>query len=89
MDDDVLKYSDFYIFTCPHCSQDIIVSKRELNCKIFRHGVYKSNYTQIPPHSTFEECQRLIANDLIYGCGKPFEVIEKNGKMVAISCDYK
>jgi hypothetical protein len=26
---------------------------------------------------------------LIFGCGKPFEVIEKNGKLVAVSCEYK
>ena len=81
--------SDFYFFICPHCKDDIIVNKRELNCKIFRHGVFKSNYTQVNPHATFEECKRLIETDQILGCGKPFEVIEKNGKLTAIICDYK
>ena len=79
---------DFYIFVCPHCNQEVIVNKRELNCKIFRHGVYKNNYNPINPHSTYEECKRLIDNDLILGCGRPFQVVFINNKYVAQICDY-
>ena len=33
------------IVTCPHCQQFIEVL--ELNCKIFRHGIYKKNFTAV------------------------------------------
>ena len=32
---------------CPHCKQVIEVLKKQFNCKIFRHGVFKDTYTQI------------------------------------------
>ena len=38
---------DFYFFQCPNCNGDIIVEKNELNCKIFRHGIYKKNFTAV------------------------------------------
>ena len=38
---------DFYIFNCPNCDDEIIVQKNELNCKIFRHAIYKHNYEQV------------------------------------------
>jgi hypothetical protein len=34
----------------------------------------KSNYQQINPHSTKEECDILLNNGLIYGCGKTFTI---------------
>jgi len=83
-----MNKDDFYIFVCPHCKVEIIVKKNELNCRIFRHGVLKRNYTQVNPHASFEECQRLIQTDQIYGCGKPFEIIEKDGNLIAVICDY-
>jgi hypothetical protein len=70
------------LVVCPHC--DAIVEILELNCKIFRHGIYKNNNQQINPHASKEECDSLVVNDLIYGCGKPFRV-ENN---VAIVCEY-
>jgi hypothetical protein len=67
---------------CPHCGQmaDII----ELNCAIFRCGIYKLTFLQISPHLPKDECDRLAANQLIYGCGKPFMVV--HGK--AMLCSY-
>jgi hypothetical protein len=73
-----------YLFACPHCEMLIQVPRDGLNCQIFRHGSYKINNEQIPPHLPRDECNRLIGADLIYGCGKPFTY---NGIVAAI-CDY-
>ena len=67
-----IEKDNFYIFKCPHCDQLIQVYKNEVNCKIFRHGYYKNNFEQIPPHSSKEVCDELVKKDLIFGCGKPF-----------------
>lgn len=67
---------------CPHC--DLLLEILELNCGIFRCGVYRTDFVQIPPHSSKEECDRLLRDRLIWGCGKPFQIIE--GKV--IECDY-
>jgi hypothetical protein len=81
------------IIKCPHCDSDILINK--INCKIFRHGVYKNTFKQINPHLDKDNCDNLIKNDLIYGCGKPFELIliselDKNEPTyIAIKCDYK
>lgn len=75
-----------YIFECPNCEIIIQVKKNETNCCIFRCGIYKNNFVQIPPHANKEECDRLKNNDLIYGCGKPFK-FNKNKQEVEI-CEY-
>lgn len=69
----------FYKFNCPHCNITIIVMKNQLNCKIFRCGIYKSNSKPINPHASKIECDKLVQNNLIIGCGKPF--IIKNNKV--------
>ena len=80
---------------CPHC--DILIEVLELNCCIFRCGIYKKQnqgsappfeYIQIPPHSTKEECDRLIKNNEIYGCGKPFRIIVASSGYIVEICDY-
>ena len=70
------------IVNCRNCNIPVLIS--ELNCRIFRHGVLKSNNTQINPHANKEECDYYIKNDLIYGCGKPFMIKDNN---ISI-CDY-
>jgi hypothetical protein len=65
----------------------------ELNCKIFRCGIYKNNFEQIDPHLNKEECDRLYNNGLIYGCSKPFmvNITIKNDNNVdyeSVICDY-
>ena len=72
------------IVKCPHCNQNIIIEKKDINCGIFRHGVYKSNYKQINPHLCKDKCDELAKDNKIYGCGKPFKL--ENNK--AIICDY-
>lgn len=70
------------LYECPWCSGMIEVI--ELNCKIFRHGYYKKEKIQIPPHLNKEECEKLIQQDLIYGCGNPFTIIDG----IIQKCDY-
>ena len=74
---------------CPHCSNLIIINKKDFNRKIFRHGVCKKD-KQIDPHSNKEECDKLIKENLINGCGKQFKLIidlEEN-KYCAEKSDY-
>jgi hypothetical protein len=74
------------ILICPHCKEFVIIEK--LNCGIFRHGILISNGQQINPHETKELCDYLFYKKLIYGCGKPFQII-KNGENFQIQiCDY-
>jgi hypothetical protein len=82
--------NDYYIFLCPHCLNDIIVHKTELNCHIFRHGIYKDSYKQIDPHTSKLQCDELVLKNKVFGCAKPFEIkIDYNGDLIAIICDYK
>lgn len=71
------------IYKCPHCNGSIIVSK--MNCRIFRHAIYKKNGKQVNPHMSKKELDTLIEHKLIYGCGKPFK-IDNNKK--TIICEY-
>lgn len=66
---------------CPHCQQRIWIE--QLNCGIFRCGMIKETGDQIPPHATKEECTAYL-NQGIYGCGKPFQIIDG----VVNKCDY-
>jgi hypothetical protein len=78
----------YIIIQCPHCNDYVYVFLNELNCKIFRHGIYKNNYEQIDPHLPKEKCEFLIQNKLIYGCGKPFKVIKENNYYISTVCEY-
>ena len=73
------------IVNCPNCNNPDLIE--QLNCRIFRHGILKSNNTQINPHASKEECEYYINNDLIHGCGKPFRVLENNDFKTVI-CEY-
>ena len=77
------------VLECPHCGDFFIIYKKELNCHIIRHGIYKKNHKQIDPHLCKEECDRLVKENLIYGCGKPCEIIEENNKYKCVICEYK
>ena len=35
------------IIICPHCEQNILIYKNEINCAIFRHAILKKNYIQL------------------------------------------
>lgn len=70
------------IVQCPHC--EMFIEVVELNCKIFRCGVYKETYIQIHPHLPKEECDSLVQSDMIYGCGRPFKIVDN----IPQKCDY-
>jgi hypothetical protein len=70
---------------CPHCNDYILISK--INCGIFRHGILK-NGEQIDPHSPKNICDIYVKKNLIYGCGKPFKIINNNEKLEIEICDY-
>ncbi len=80
--------SNILIFQCPHCELFTSVEKKDLNCKIFRHGNYKTNNQSINPHASKIECDELVLNDKIYGCGKPFKIIINNNEFNVEICDY-
>ena len=80
------------VVMCPHCQELVLIEK--LNCCIFRHGIFKQNGEQINAHASKDLCDFYIQNDLILGCGKPFQIIlntnskNYNNKFIAIVCDY-
>ena len=74
------------ILICPHCKDFILIKK--INCAIFRHGTLKKNKKQINPHAPREMCEYYIKNELIYGCGKPFRIVNNNGILETEVCDY-
>lgn len=78
----------YYIKECPHCSETILLYHHELNCKIYRHGVFKTDLQQINPHASEEDCNSYIENDMIYGCGKPFRISLEEDDITLTKCDY-
>jgi hypothetical protein len=76
-------------FECPHCKEILIVNTTEINCGIFRHGVFIETGEQINPHETKVNCDKFVEENKIYGCGKPFEIIKVNDKYNISICDYK
>lgn len=81
-----IKTNEQPVLICPHCKEYIIIL--QINCAIFRHGILKENRHQIDPHASKQLCDYYITNKLIYGCGKPFKIIEKDGSFETQKCDY-
>lgn len=73
---------------CPHCNATILIFIKDINCGIFRHGIYKKDLQQMNPHEIKENCDRLYYNNEIYGCGKPFRLLCNNSNYIAEKCDY-
>ena len=71
------------LIICPHCGR--VIEILEINCGIFRCGIFKDNLQQINPHLSKIECEKLLNTDTIIGCSKPFRVTE-NG--VVEICEY-
>ena len=80
--------SNYIVISCPHCQDIIYIDRRDFNCKIFRHGVYKKTRKQINPHSSKILCDILVENNEIYGCGKPFKIIISGAEIIVEICDY-
>ncbi len=84
---------DYSIFDCPYCKEKILIYHTDINCGIFRHGIYINTYQQINPHETKEVCDSVIQQNKIYGCGKPFRIIanktkENKDQFTCEACDY-
>lgn len=77
-----------YYFQCPHCDTMVQVPINELNCRIFRHAVFKSDNQPINPHLDKANCDHLFSTGQIYGCAKPIQVVSLNNKLFAVACDY-
>ena len=61
----------------------------ELNCRIFRHAVFKATLQPIHPHAPREMCEQLVADGLVFGCAAPFQVVtQPDGALTAVSCEY-
>lgn len=71
---------------CPHCGDFVEII--EINCSIFRHGSFKNGNQQLPPHAPKDFCDKAFNEDLIYGCGKPFRLLNINGKFTTEVCGY-
>jgi len=80
--------TEYIYVNCPTCNLLIQINKKELNCRIFRHGIHTKTLQQLNPHASKEECDFCVKNNLIIGCGKPFIVVEENEEYVAKLCDY-
>jgi len=77
----ILEYDNdqkTYYFNCPHCEKMIAVQKKDIRCTRFCHGNMKIDNKPISPYTTKLESEKLLENDLIYGCGKPFIFDGKN-----------
>lgn len=72
------------IYICPHCNDYIIVDNKDINCGIFRHAVYKNTLIQVSPHLEEELCNKLITENKVYGCCKPFKIINDKAEI----CEY-
>jgi hypothetical protein len=83
-----MSQDNYIIVICPHCTDYIYINTVEFNCKIFRHRVYKQTHRQIDPHLNKVECDRLYNENQIYGCGKPFILVEQDSRYSTIICDY-
>jgi len=80
---------EYYHFLCPHCKHSIIVYKNDLNCRIFRHAVFKDSCKQVDPHLSKDQCELLYSTDKVFGCAKPFQIIIDNKmQLFAQICDY-
>ena len=49
----------------------------------------KDSLKQMDPHCPKNECDRLFSQGLIYGCGKPFQIIVNGNEVRVEICEYK
>ena len=61
------------IVICPHCG--LVSEIEQINCGIFRCGYYFDTLTQIPPHLSKEEGERLVKEKKIIGCARPWKFV--------------
>lgn len=74
-------------FKCPHCQNFFVVEESEINCRIVRHFAFRDG-TQLNPHAPKQDCERVVQEDLGYGCAKPCFLTNEAGVWEARMCDY-
>ena len=79
-----MRIINYKIYDCPHCKLKIYINNNDINCKIFRHAAYKKNMINISPHSSKNVIEKMLKNNIIYGCGKPIKLLG----FKLIKCDY-
>ena len=84
----MIEQDDYLLFPCPHCLELVMVMKKDINCRIFRHAVYKDNYLQVNPHLPKKLCEYLMKDKEVYGCTKPFEIIFTENGYEVDECGY-
>jgi hypothetical protein len=64
------------MFTCPYedCQGTVTVSPNQVNCGVFRHGVYKTTGRPIGAHLSQAKCLELVHQSKVYGCARPFRI---------------
>jgi hypothetical protein len=75
-----------YYLECPHCKGFVKIQEEDINCAIFRHGIYKDSGIQMNPHESKEICDIVFTEQKIYGCGKPFRFNRE--KQILEICEY-
>ena len=65
---------DAFTFSCPHCKDLVQVLRGDMNCQIFRHGVYRHSGQPLGPHTSEDKCRDVVNRGLVYGCAGPFRV---------------
>lgn len=70
----VVVDKDIFRYVCPHCRLWTEVFQKDLNCKIFRHAVYKKDFKPINPHASEAEVSTI--KDKIIGCGGPHQLFQ-------------
>jgi hypothetical protein len=78
------------LIQCPHCNSYVVIFQNEINCAIFRHAIRKDTYQQIDPHTSQDECERLLSENAVFGCAKPFKLVKNNNcdKYTAEQCEF-
>jgi hypothetical protein len=70
-----------YFFECPHCGGGILVREADIKCTIFRHAAFRGavkldnvgvDSTGISPHAPKSDCDQMVQENKIWGCGLPF-----------------
>lgn len=60
-----------FMFQCPHCNGTVLVKRRDVRCRIFRHATFKHNARPISPHAPQAMCEKYVRQGVVYGCARP------------------
>ena len=71
------------VIMCPYCG--LVSEIEQINCGVFRCGYYCNSLLQIPPHLSEEEGNRLVKEKKIYGCSRPFKIVDG----LVMGCGYE